>query len=99
VTGSAEALNHVKAFVKSQNIKPACGNFHRVQGKGDVTFRFSIGEVKKIEHVLYVLDLHKNFLFVGSLTDKGLITIFNVSESLLLNKQGVVVARGVREKK
>jgi hypothetical protein len=37
-------------------------------------------------------------LSIGSLIDKGLIAIFYVSECLLFNKQGVVVARGVGEK-
>jgi hypothetical protein len=38
------------------------------------------------------------FIYVGSLIDKGLIAIFYVNECLLFNKQGVVVARGVRER-
>jgi hypothetical protein len=37
-------------------------------------------------------------LSIGSLIDKGLIAIFYVSECLLFNKQGVIVARGVGEK-
>ncbi len=86
VTGSAKALNHVKAFVESQNIKFACGNSHPVQGKGDVIFYFMIGEVKKIEDILYVLGLHKKILFIGSLTHKGLIAIFYVGECFLFNK-------------
>jgi hypothetical protein len=65
--------------------------------KGDVTFQFPIGEVKKIEDVFYILNLHKFFIFVGSLIDKDLIAIFNVSECLLLNKQGVVVIKGVKK--
>jgi len=63
VIGSAKALDHVKAFVQSQNIKSTCGNSHHVQEKGDVTFHFPIGEVKKIEDVLYVPDLHKKNSF------------------------------------
>ncbi len=95
---SAKALNHVKAFIKSQNIKSECGNSHHFQGKGDVTFHFQIGEVKNIKDVFYVFDLHNLFIFVKSLTDKGLIAIFNINECLLLNKQGVVVARRMRER-
>ncbi len=40
----------------------------------------------------------KKMLFIGSLTDKGLIAIFYVGECLLFNKQGVTVVRGVRER-
>ncbi len=76
MTGSEKALNHVKVSVEFQKIKFACGNSHPVQRKGDVTFHFPTGEVKKIEDVLYVPSLHKKFLSVGSLIDKGLITIF-----------------------
>ncbi len=47
VTGSAEALNHVKAYVEFENIKSTCGNSHPIQGKGDVTFHFLTGEGKK----------------------------------------------------
>ncbi len=63
MTGSVEALDHVKVFVKSQNIKSACGNFHFVQGKGDINFHFSTREVKKIEDLLYVPSLYKKNAF------------------------------------
>ncbi len=46
VTGSVEALNHVKASVEFQNIKSACGNSHPVQGKGDLTFHSPTREVR-----------------------------------------------------
>jgi hypothetical protein len=66
VTGSAKTLIHVKAYVESQKIKSTCGNSHHVQRKGDVTLHFPIGEVEKIEDVLYVPSLHNFFLSIGS---------------------------------
>jgi hypothetical protein len=95
VTASAKALDHVKAFVESQNIKSACRNSHLVQGKGDVSFHFLTREILKIKDFLYIAGLHKKLLSIGSLIDKGLIAIFNVIECLMFNNQGIVVARGV----
>jgi hypothetical protein len=48
--------------------------------------------------VFYGLGLQKNLLFVGSPIDQGIVAKFNVSNCFLINKQGIIVVKGTRER-
>jgi hypothetical protein len=90
--------SRAKARVVTQNIKFTCGNSYPIQGKSDLTFHFPIKEVKKIKDMFYGLGLQKNQLFVGSLINQGIVAKFNVSNCFLINKQGIIVVKGARER-
>jgi hypothetical protein len=58
-----------------------------------------MGEIKNVTNVLYVLDLTKNLLLVGSIIDKRNIVIFDASKCLILdsNEPKKVIAKAMRD--
>jgi hypothetical protein len=58
-----------------------------------------MGEITNVTNVLYVLDLTKNLLLVGSIIDKRNIVIFDVSKCLILdsNEPKKVIAKAMRD--
>jgi len=58
-----------------------------------------MGEIKNVTNVLYVPDLTKNLLLVGSIIDKRNIVIFDASKCLILdsNEPKKVIAKTMRD--
>ncbi len=48
--------------------------------------------------MFYGPGLQKNLLFVGSFIDQGIVAKFNVCTCFSINKQGIIVVRGARER-
>ncbi len=48
--------------------------------------------------MFYGLGLQNNLLFVGSLIDQGIVAKCNISNCVLISKQGIIVVEGVRER-
>jgi len=81
------------------SLRPKGKYAHFVEGKGDVSFQLDMGEMKNVTNVLYVLDLTKNLLLVGSIIDKRNIVIFDASKCLISdsNEPKKVIAKAMRD--
>jgi hypothetical protein len=90
----------MKDFKTSFNVKFAGNQVHpAVQGKGDFNFQFPSGEIKVVLDVLYILNVKKNLLAIGTHANKGLLTILSDTSYLLTTrgKHLVVVTKGIRD--
>jgi hypothetical protein len=58
-----------------------------------------MGKIKNVTNVLYVPDLTKNLLLVGSIIDKRNIVIFDASKCLILdlNEPKKVIPKAMRD--
>lgn len=89
----------MKDFKTSFNVKFAGNQIHRVQGKGNFNLQFPNGEIKIISDVLYILNVKKNLLAIGTHANKGLLTILSDTSYLLTTrgKHLLVVIKGIRD--
>ncbi len=99
IIGNKFFLKKMKDFKTSFNVKFAGNQIHCVQGKGDFNFQFPNGEIKIISDILYILNVKKNLLSIGTHANKGLLTILSDTSYLLTTrgKHLLVVIKGIRD--
>jgi hypothetical protein len=74
---------------------------HGVYGKGNIELSSIFGKIKTITDVLYVLDLKKNLLSIGMITNRRNIVMFDFDKCQIIQNQNpnVVIAKGVKDSK
>jgi hypothetical protein len=100
VIGNPRLLYEVKPHIRSlYRIKFANGVYYNFEGQGHEKVQFESGEINNIKDVIYVLSVNKNILFVGKITDKIHLIIFNSSQCLIISKTEPhkIIVQGVKK--
>jgi hypothetical protein len=93
VTKNNELFTNMKDGKRTPKIKIASGIVHQVAGKG--TFVIFVEKKNEInEEFFYVHGVNSNLLFVGVLTDNGMVMFFNFQKVFILNSQHNIVGTG-----
>ena len=76
ITGFKEALSDM--VEKDTNLEIILGDnaTYPVKGTGTVTLHLSQGQVLRLQDILYVPDLKKNFVSILAMEDKGFNVVF-----------------------
>lgn len=86
VIGDASKFVDLKEIVDRKIVKFVAGHKHMVYGKGSIVISQN-GAIKKVNNVLYVPGVKKNWLFVGAIADMRYMVLFGTSKCWILSNK------------
>jgi hypothetical protein len=84
VTRDPQSFTTFKQAIGNQNVKSTTRPSHKVHGKRDILI-LNNGDAKHIDDVLYVRNITKKLLSMGTIVDKGCLIIFGANKCWVLN--------------
>ncbi len=85
VTSNSILLHDIVEIHSSFSVRSVNRHAHGVEGNNHAKLRLT-GSINKITNVLYVLGMKNNLIFVGVLTNKGHLVVFNSKRCFILNE-------------